>query len=144
MIDVVAAYIVLAGSTAFAVYMAGRHPAQCALCSNLPYEEDDVSDVYQRDILPDAEKNHSAIIKSLRDTAMALGRMRPGGITSADVLSALKGADSETYMRLQNTDPRLMGAVFQRSAWMQTGEFRSTGSHGRRQPVWVLKAPEAA
>lgn len=85
-----------------------------------------------------------ALTKRLQDMARMLGRERPSGITSADVIAALEAADPTTHERLQNRDRRLMGAVFTKDEWMQTGEWRATGSHSRPQRVWSLRAREAA
>lgn len=80
------------------------------------------------------------LVEKLRAVARQLGRERPGGITAADVWAAL---DAGTKAEAQ-AEGRIMGAVFSKSEWFQTGEWRRLGSHGRPQPVWVLKAARPA
>ncbi len=84
------------------------------------------------------------LTRRLQIMARQLGRERPGGITSADVINALEAADPAMHERLQQRDKRLMGAVFADAEWAQTSEWRPTGSHGRPQRVWMLKQSVAA
>lgn len=84
------------------------------------------------------------LTRALQDVARRLGRERPMGITSADVIATVEVEDQVLYRRLEMRDRRLMGAVFPKTEWMKTGEWRTTGSHGRAQQVWVLKAARVA
>jgi hypothetical protein len=85
-------------------------------------------------------KRKSDLVSRLQAAAIQVGRGRPGGITSADVWAVL---DDETKAEAK-AEGRIMGAVFPTAQWTQTGEYRKTGSHGRPQPVWVLREAVAA
>lgn len=94
-------------------------------------------------VAPAADRD-PALTKSLQQMARQIARERPGGITSADVIAALEAADPTTHKRLEARDRRLMGAVFPKDEWEQTGEWRATGSHGRPQRVWILRRTKDA
>lgn len=119
-----------------AVYMAKR-PEQPSVTG----EDDDMplaNEEFRQDVLPMFEDKNADLVKRLREVARKVARERGGGITSADVIAALQREDPAMYRCLETAERRIMGAVFV-SGWVQTGEWRPTGSRGRPQRVWVLK-----
>ena len=132
----------LFAGTVVAVRMAMARPEKAP---EPKLEDEDVvhpSDEFRQEVLPLFEKNED-LVKRLREVAQKIGRERIGGITSADVIAALELADPDMHKRLQTVERRIMGAVFV-TGWVQTGEWRPTGSRGRPQRVWVLKDQMAA
>lgn len=144
--------VALAVGTAVGIYMAARRPVDQQLgivgqpfgnSEELQAEDDMASTEFQQEVLPLFEERNADLVKRLREVAQKCARERSGGITSADVITALERDDPVMHKRLQVAERRIMGAVFTK-AWMQTGEWRKTGSRGRPQPVWVLKDGKAA
>lgn len=131
--EYIGALIALTIGTAVGVYMAARRPA-------VAEHEDHMVTEFQQDVLPLFEEKNADLVKRLREVAQKIARERSGGITSADVIAGLERDDPTMHKRLQVAERRIMGAVFVKSGWMQTGEWRKTGSRGRPQPVWVLKS----
>lgn len=134
--EYLAAIAALTVGTAFAVFMASRRAPEL----QNPLEEDDLDNPseFAQEVLPLFEERNADLVKRLREVAQKLGRERAGGITSADVIAALERDDPIMHKRLQAAERRIMGSVFV-TGWMQTGEWRPTGSRGRPQRVWVLK-----
>lgn len=97
-----------------------------------------------RQIVQTLEERDPELSRKLQAVARRLGHEQPGGITSGNVTAALEAMDPSTHERLQQLDKRLLGALFKKDEWLQTGEWRPTGSHGRPQRVWVLKAARAS
>ena len=68
------------------------------------------------------------------ETARALCRTYPDGITAADVQRAMQERHAAVVAGL---DPRWLGAVLLPSTgFVRTGELRRTGSRCRPQPAW--------
>jgi hypothetical protein len=104
-------------------------------------ENEDVThpaEAFHQGVLPMFEEKNADLVKRLREVAQKAARERLGGITSADVIAALERDDPIMHKRLQIAERRIMGAVFV-AGWVQTGEWRPTGSRGRPQRVWTLK-----
>lgn len=138
--ELIASVIALAIGTAVGTYMAARKSVEerSGEAGQLQ-AEDDMAAEFQQEVLPLFEERNADLVKRLREVAQKVARERSGGITSADVITALERDDPAMHKRLQVAERRIMGAVFTKSGWMQTGEWRKTGSRGRPQPVWVLR-----
>jgi len=130
----------LAAGTFLAVFM--PKPRKVIIVEKIVEPEKETvtqtTDVFREEVLPLLEEKNKELVKKLREVAHKIARERSGGITSADVITALERDDPVMHKRLQIAERRIMGAVFV-TGWVQTGEWRPTGSRGRPQRVWVLK-----
>ena len=89
------------------------------------------------DVLAALAERRSEAVRLGIETARALCRAYPEGITAADVQRAMEAKHADVVAGI---DPRYLGAVLLPSTGFErTGEMRPTGSKARHQPCWRLR-----